>query len=81
MTQSHDPDALARLLPFYVNGTLDPVDRAALDAALESSAELREALRAEQLLQARHREGLAPIPAPTPPAAPITPRRGVLSGQ
>ena len=58
MTQSHDPDALARLLPFYVNGTLDPADRAALDSALESSADLREALSAEQHLQARHREGL-----------------------
>lgn len=61
MTQSHDPEALARLLPFYVNGTLDPADHAALEAALESSADLREALQAEQHLQARHREGLEAV--------------------
>jgi hypothetical protein len=61
MTQPHDPDALARLLPFYVNGTLDPADRAALESALESSADLREALRAEEQLQARHREGLEAV--------------------
>lgn len=61
MTQSHDPEALARLLPFYVNGTLDPADHAALEAGLESSADLREALRAEQQLQARHREGLEAV--------------------
>lgn len=44
MPQDPDLDTLSLLLPFYVNGTLDAVACARVDAALASSAELREEL-------------------------------------
>ena len=44
MPQDPDLDSLSLLLPFYVNGTLDAAACARVDAALASSAELREEL-------------------------------------
>ncbi len=43
-------DELVGLVPFYANGTLGAVDRALLDFALTSSAELRAELEAAQQL-------------------------------
>lgn len=56
MTGPFDPAEFDRLLPFYINGTLDQHQRDRIEAALASAPELRAALHAEQLLQARHRE-------------------------
>ena len=53
MTNRNDFDHLYQLLPFYVNGTLSEADRSLIDAALEQSAELREALAEERQLKAR----------------------------
>lgn len=61
MTAPTDPDALAKLLPFYVNGTIGPADRAGLETALAGSAALRAALREEEQLQARHREAVEAV--------------------
>lgn len=56
MTQPFDPAALRLLLPFYVNGTLTPGQRAELDAALAASPALRAELAALTALQQQVRE-------------------------
>lgn len=53
MTDRDDYAELERLLPFYVNATLDPAQRARVDAALAGSPALRAALAEEAALQAR----------------------------
>lgn len=66
-----DPDALAALLPFYVNGRLDARQRARIDAALETMPALRVELAEIRALQAQvvqagehlHVAGTSPSPA------------------
>lgn len=66
-----DPDALAALLPFYVNGRLDARQRARIDAALETMPALRVELAEVRALQAQvmrsgerlQGAGTAPSPA------------------
>lgn len=53
MTDRDDYAELERLLPFYVNATLDPAQRARVDAVLTRSPALRAALAEEAALQAR----------------------------
>ena len=87
MTDYPPPDALHMLLPFYVNGTLDPVQRGLVDAALARSSELRAELAEVAALGARLKKGgaealtgrdetdqrLSALLArlPEPPAAPV----------
>jgi hypothetical protein len=52
MTERDDYAELERLLPFYINGTIEPAARLRLDAALAGSAPLRAALEEERLNQA-----------------------------
>lgn len=56
MTQPLDLAALRLLLPFHVNGTLTPEQRAEVDAALAASAELRAELAALQSLRSQVRQ-------------------------
>lgn len=53
MTDRDDYAELERLLPFYVNGTLNPSQRAQVELALAGSAPLRTALAEEAANQAR----------------------------
>jgi anti-sigma factor RsiW len=50
MDNTRPEQDLLELIPFYVNGTLAPADRARIDAALATSAALRAELEAEQAL-------------------------------
>ncbi len=51
MSNDANIEALSEYLPFYVNGTIDAADKAAVDEALPDSAELRAALEQERRLQ------------------------------
>lgn len=53
MTERDNQAEFERLLPFYVNGTIAPAERARLEAALARSAPLRAALEEERLIQAK----------------------------
>jgi hypothetical protein len=53
MTDRDDYAEFERLLPFYVNGTIEPPARVRLEAALAESAALRAALDEERLIQAQ----------------------------
>ncbi len=57
MTKPDDIDALAQILPFYVNGTLALGERARVEAALAASAELREQLTEVQQLSMQVKQG------------------------
>jgi len=48
---SYSRDDIEALLPFYANGTLEGADRAAVEAALETDAELRADLAALQAIR------------------------------
>jgi hypothetical protein len=57
MAEPSDPRAeLDRLLPFYANGTLDPVSRARVEAALAQSPDLRAALAEQQEIRGMVRQ-------------------------
>jgi hypothetical protein len=58
MSTDHDLEAMKELLPFYVNGTLNEVDRDNLEKALETSAQLRDALEREKALQSRFSDAM-----------------------
>ena len=51
MSDKIDIEALKEYLPFYVNGSIEASDKAAIDEALATSSELRSALKAERKLQ------------------------------
>ena len=53
MIERDDFAEFERLLPFYVNGTIAPAERARLEAALAASPALRAALEEERLVQAQ----------------------------
>lgn len=53
MTDRDDYAELERLLPFYVNGTIEPAARLRLEAALAESPPLRAALEEERQIQDR----------------------------
>ena len=53
MSDKPDIEALKEYLPFYVNGTIEPDDKAAVDEALAQSPDLRAALAEELRLQAK----------------------------
>jgi hypothetical protein len=53
MTERDDYAEFERLLPFYVNGTIEPAARVRLEAALDTSAPLRAVLAEERLIQAQ----------------------------
>ena len=83
MSDNPDIDALKEYLPFYVNGTITPEDKVAVEEGLAVSPDLRAALAEERKLQARFNRALeaelkailgakdeanAPSPAATSPA-------------
>ncbi len=53
MIERDDYADLERLLPFYVNGSIEPAERQRLDLALADSASLRAALEQERRIQAK----------------------------
>lgn len=79
MTNRRDFDHLYQLLPFYVNGTLSEADRSLIDAALEQSAELREALVEERQLKAQIVAGIDAAMQSTPEHA--TAREAVMKAR
>ncbi len=89
MAEATDPRAeLDRLLPFYVNGTLDPVSRARVEAALAQSPELRTALAEQQEIRGMVQQaadqwsegaGFAPPGVPTPDRIPANGALAFLS--
>ncbi len=56
-------DRFTELLPWYVNGTIEPADRAWVDAQLRSHPEAAAELRWYQSLQVRIRENEPPVSA------------------
>ncbi|MEM6474716.1 MAG: hypothetical protein AAF687_00970 [Pseudomonadota bacterium] len=56
MSDKIDIEALKAYLPFYVNGSIEAADKAAIDEALAGSQELRSALEAERKLQGQFNE-------------------------
>lgn len=63
MTNPPEAGDLRLLLPFYANGTLDPLRRAELDTALAASPALRAELAAITEVQAQVRKGGAALQA------------------
>ena len=53
MSDKVDIEALKEYLPFYVNGTIKPDDKAAVEEGLAVSSDLRAALVEERKLQAK----------------------------
>lgn len=59
MSEKIDIEALKAYLPFYVNGSIEEPDKAAIDEALAVSPELREALEQERMLQDRFNDAMS----------------------
>lgn len=68
MTQPRSHADLFELLPWYVNGTLDPEARAAVEAALPNSPTLRAELQLLQRVQAAVASEPEPQAAAPPPS-------------
>ncbi|MFM5908208.1 MAG: hypothetical protein ACKOPO_11595 [Novosphingobium sp.] len=91
MADRNEPDAIAQLLPFYVNGSLPLAERQRIDAALAASpalrAELEEHRRLLALVKSGGEQWAETEPLGTPPvdldrsaaAAPRRSLRGLLS--
>lgn len=68
--EQDDRSGAAHLLPFYVNGTLPPADRARVEAALASDPDLRAELEAVSKIAALVREGGADFTGSADDASP-----------
>ncbi|MDO8380311.1 anti-sigma factor [Phenylobacterium sp.] len=76
--EQDDRSGAAHLLPFYVNGTLPPADRARVEAALACDPDLRAELEAVSKIAALVREGGADFTGPAEDASPER-LKGLLS--
>ncbi len=61
MTKEDEGRDLSQLIPFYLNGTISPADRARLEKALPASPRLLEELAAARSLAALVREGASAL--------------------